>query len=486
METIRVETHENVATVRLQRPDVRNALNEVLIAELTQAFTGLPASTLAVILAGEGPVFCAGADAHWMKKSKSYSREENERDAAGLAALLRAVDECPRPVIARVQGAALGGGAGLVAACDIAVAEEGTTFGFPEVRLGLIPAVVSTFVIPRIGVRSARRYFLTAERFDASRAQSIGLVHEGGAEEPARCDDRRARPGTAAGRTTGDGSREEADPGRGRAPPRPGDPGKHPGDLGDPSFPGSSGGSRRVPGEAEAAVAMKVLVANRGEIACRILRTLKEMAIPSVALFTDPDRDAPHVHLADEAVPLGAADRYLSIEAVITAARRSGATALHPGYGFLSQSAAFVRACEAAGLTFIGPGAESMERLGDKRASRAAAQRLGIPVVPGAQEVDTLTSAVEAADTLGYPVLLKAAGGGGGRWDEARAGKVGASRSARVGPSRGQGFVRGRSTHRREIHLAGAPHRGPDPGERTRRGRAGRAGMQLAAPATRR
>jgi methylglutaconyl-CoA hydratase len=178
MDTIRVDTHEHVATVRLQRPDVRNALNEVLIAELTQAFSGLPASTRAVILAGEGPIFCAGADAHWMKKSKSFSREENERDAAGLAALLRAVDECPHPVIARVQGAALGGGVGLVAACDIAVAEEGTTFGFPEVRLGLIPAVVSTFVIPRIGIRSARRYFLTAERFDASRAQSIGLVHE--------------------------------------------------------------------------------------------------------------------------------------------------------------------------------------------------------------------------------------------------------------------------------------------------------------------
>lgn len=178
METIRVDTHENIATVRLQRPDVRNALNEVLIAELTQAFGGLPGSTRAVILAGEGPVFCAGADAQWMRKSKSYSREENERDAAGLAALLRAVDECPHPVIARVQGAALGGGVGLVAACDITVAEEGTTFGFPEVRLGLIPAVVSTFVIPRIGIRSARRYFLTAERFDASRAQSIGLVHE--------------------------------------------------------------------------------------------------------------------------------------------------------------------------------------------------------------------------------------------------------------------------------------------------------------------
>jgi geranyl-CoA carboxylase alpha subunit len=160
---------------------------------------------------------------------------------------------------------------------------------------------------------------------------------------------------------------------------------------------------------------MKVLVANRGEIACRILRTLKEMAVPSVAVFTEPDENAPHVHLADEALALGKPDRYLSAEALVDAARKSGATAVHPGYGFLSQCAAFVRACEAAGLTFIGPGAESMEMLGDKRASRAAATRLGIPLVPGAQEADNPAVAKESAEKLGYPVLLKAAGGGGGR-----------------------------------------------------------------------
>jgi geranyl-CoA carboxylase alpha subunit len=160
---------------------------------------------------------------------------------------------------------------------------------------------------------------------------------------------------------------------------------------------------------------MKVLVANRGEIACRILRTLDEMGIPSVAVFTEPDRDAPHVHLAGEAVPLGAPDRYLSAEALIGAATKSGATALHPGYGFLSQSAAFARSCGAAGVTFIGPSPEAMEALGDKRASRAAAQRLGIPVVPGAMDADQLSTALDTADRLGYPVLLKAAGGGGGR-----------------------------------------------------------------------
>src|SRR5262245_47930566 len=189
-------------------------------------------------------------------------------------------------------------------------------------------------------------------------------------------------------------------------------------DPNDRRHSGLAGGPRRprcVPREEEAQLAMKVLVANRGEIACRILRTLDEMEIPSVAVFTEPDQDAPHVHLADESVPIGGADRYLSTEALIAAARKTGSTALHPGYGFLSQTAAFARACGAAGVTFIGPSPEAMEALGDKRASRSAAERLGIPVVPGAMEADQLSVALETSDRLGYPVLLKAAGGGGGR-----------------------------------------------------------------------
>src|SRR6185436_2240719 len=201
-------------------------------------------------------------------------------------------------------------------------------------------------------------------------------------------DRRQARSGTAAGRTARPGRREEADPGHHGALPRGSDRGNHSSHLGDPRLSRGPGGARRIPREEEAAMAMKVLVANRGEIACRILRTLREMSIPSVAVYTEPDREAPHVQLADDACDLGAPDRYLSADALLAAARKSGATAIHPGYGFLSQSAAFVRSCEAAGLTFIGPGAASMERLGDKRASRAAAQRLGIPVVPGAQEDD--------------------------------------------------------------------------------------------------
>ena len=178
MNTVTVETRGDVTTVRLRRPEVRNALNEAMIAELHQAFGGLPTSTRVAVLAGDGTAFCAGADAEWMKRSKAFSREENERDAAALARLLTTIDECPVPVIARVSGAALGGGAGLVAACDIAVADEAAQFGFPEVRLGLVPAVISTFVLPRIGTRAARRYFLTGERFAAPQALALGLVHE--------------------------------------------------------------------------------------------------------------------------------------------------------------------------------------------------------------------------------------------------------------------------------------------------------------------
>ncbi len=178
MGLIRTESSGGVTTIRLSRPDVRNALNDGLIAELTAAVTSLSSVTRVVVLGGEGPAFCSGADAEWMKRSKSFTREENLRDAASVSTLLQAVDECPVPVVGRIHGAALGGGAGLVAACDVAVAEEGTQFGFPEVRLGLVPAVISTYVLPRIGGGAARRYFLTGERFDAVQALFLGLVHE--------------------------------------------------------------------------------------------------------------------------------------------------------------------------------------------------------------------------------------------------------------------------------------------------------------------
>jgi acetyl/propionyl-CoA carboxylase alpha subunit len=162
----------------------------------------------------------------------------------------------------------------------------------------------------------------------------------------------------------------------------------------------------------------KVLVANRGEIAIRICRTLRAMEIPSVAVYSEADRGAPHVRAGDEAVLLGPAapaESYLHVERILAAARATGADAVHPGYGFLAENAAFARACAAQGITFIGPSPESMERLGSKSAARLAAVRLGVPVVPGVEDVPDAARARQEAARIGYPVLLKAASGGGGR-----------------------------------------------------------------------
>lgn len=162
----------------------------------------------------------------------------------------------------------------------------------------------------------------------------------------------------------------------------------------------------------------KVLIANRGEIAVRIARTLRAMGIGSVTVASEADRGAPHARAGDETVVIGpapASESYLRRDRVLEAAARTGADAIHPGYGFLSESAAFARACREAGVRFVGPSPESMERLGDKAAARRAALQLGIPVVPGAEEIASADRALAEAERIGYPVLLKAAGGGGGR-----------------------------------------------------------------------
>lgn len=178
METLRIERDGPFMTVRLHRPEVRNAFNEVLIAELTATFAGVGDDVRAVILCGEGPAFCAGADVNWLKKSITYTEAENERDALAMAAMFRTIDRAPCPVIGRVHGAALGGAMGLIAVCDMVVAAQDAQFGFTEVRLGILPAVISTFVLPKIGPAAARRYFLTGEIFGAPAAQAMGLVHE--------------------------------------------------------------------------------------------------------------------------------------------------------------------------------------------------------------------------------------------------------------------------------------------------------------------
>ena len=169
-----------VTTVALARPEARNALNAALIGDLTRCFEELAEDedVRVVVLTGEGPAFCAGADIAYMRDTADSSYEENLEEARRLADMFLAVDELPKPVVARVRGAAIGGGAGLVAVADVAVAEEGTHFAFSEVRLGVAPATISPFVVRKIGHSRARALFLTGERFDARRAREIGLVHE--------------------------------------------------------------------------------------------------------------------------------------------------------------------------------------------------------------------------------------------------------------------------------------------------------------------
>jgi len=178
--TLTTEIRNGVALVTLARPEVHNAFDETSIAELTHALVALErdASVRAVVLLGAGRSFCAGADLHWMKRMAGFGEKENLADAMALATLLKTLHCLAKPTIARVHGPAYGGGVGLVACCDIAVATQSATFALSEAKLGLIPATIGPYVVEAIGARAARRYFLTAERFDAAEAYRIGLVHD--------------------------------------------------------------------------------------------------------------------------------------------------------------------------------------------------------------------------------------------------------------------------------------------------------------------
>lgn len=168
------------ATVTLNRPDVHNAFDEALIAALQETFTGFSENpdVRVVVLAAEGKSFCAGADLNWMKRMSTYSHDENMADGRALARMLHTIATCPKPVIGRVQGPAYGGGVGMVAVCDIAIASEKAVFCLSEVKLGLTPATISPYVVAAMGERRAHRYFLTAERFDAAAARDMGFVHQ--------------------------------------------------------------------------------------------------------------------------------------------------------------------------------------------------------------------------------------------------------------------------------------------------------------------
>ena len=175
-----ISTQAGVRNLTLNRPDVRNAFNDEVIAELKTAFieAGQAMDVRCVVLAALGPAFCAGADLNWMRRMADYTRDENLADAGQLAAMLRAIYDCPKPTITRVQGDVFAGGLGLVAACDMAVSVDTATYCLSEVKLGLIPATISPYVIRAIGARASHRYFLTAERFNAAEAHRLGLVHE--------------------------------------------------------------------------------------------------------------------------------------------------------------------------------------------------------------------------------------------------------------------------------------------------------------------
>ncbi|HKR75524.1 MAG TPA: enoyl-CoA hydratase/isomerase family protein [Rhodanobacter sp.] len=177
---VQTTDHAGVRTLAMHRPEVHNAFDDALIAELTAAVeaAGRDPGVRAVVLTGSGASFSAGADLNWMRGMAKASEQENREDSLRLARLMRSLQFCPKPTLARINGAAYGGGVGLVACCDIAVAADGAKFGLTEVKLGLVPAVISPYVIAAIGLRQARRLFLTGEVFDAAEAQRIGLLHQ--------------------------------------------------------------------------------------------------------------------------------------------------------------------------------------------------------------------------------------------------------------------------------------------------------------------
>lgn len=183
--SVAIERQGPVGLVTLNRPERHNAFDDVVISELTEALRSMEAedSVRVVVLSGAGPSFSAGADLEWMKRAAGYSKDENLRDAMALGALMRTLDHLRKPTVARVHGNAFGGGVGLVACCDVAIGTQKAQFAFTEVKLGLIPAVISPYVIAAIGARNARRYFVTGERFDAAQAFQMGLIHDLAADD---------------------------------------------------------------------------------------------------------------------------------------------------------------------------------------------------------------------------------------------------------------------------------------------------------------
>ena len=422
---LRIEREGARARVVLARPGVRNAFNAELIAQLRDTFLALgddPAVRV-IVLAGEGKTFCGGADVNWMRGSLDLGEDENVRDAEAMSDMFRAIDGCPKPVIARVHGAALGGGAGLCAVADAVVAQDDTVFGFTETKLGIIPAVISPFVLAKIGISHARRLFLTGERFDALRAQAIGLVHEvvgtdalDGTVEAIAGEIETAGPSAIAAAkaliaTVRAASYDESRGITARAIAKQRTSDRRPGRVAR-----ISGTARRGVGRA---MIRRLLIANRGEIAIRIARGAREMGISPVGVYSDADEHALFRDAMDASVRIGpgpAGESYLDGEKIVAAAKTLGADAIHPGYGFLSERASFAQLVVDSGLVFVGPTPDAIAAMGSKIEAKRRVREFGVPVVPGYEGDDQSAERLRAeAKRIGTPLLIKASAGGGGR-----------------------------------------------------------------------
>ena len=396
MTALRVERDGAVLRVTLARPERRNAFDAELIAALGDAFADVGDARV-VVLAGDGPSSARAPTSSGNAPRWSSRYEENVEDYRRLYRMLDSICRCPAPVVARIQGYALGGGSGLTACVDVAVAGEDAVFGFSEVRLGIIPGVISPMVLAKIGPNHARRYFLTGERIDAATALRIGLVDEVAADLDAAIE--RILADILAGGPTAvrEAKRLVLEPGDeeellARAAIR---------RASDEGQDGLAGVSRETPAVVALTGIRKLLVANRGEIAVRIFRTCRELGIATVAVAAPDDAGALHTRVAGETVEIAS---YLHSEEHIRAAKATGADAIHPGYGFLAESADFAEAVEAAGLVFVGPSPEALRAGGDKLAAKRTAREAGVPVLDEGDPAE-----------LGFPLLVKAAAGGGGR-----------------------------------------------------------------------
>ena len=323
----------------------------------------------------------------------------------------------------------MGGGLGLVAACDIALASSTAAFAASEVRLGLIPATIAPYVLRAIGQRHARRLFQTGERIDAAHAQRIGLIHE--TVEPEQLDSRlqsivdELLAGAPAAQSAAKDlieavadrplTRQLMEETAVRIADRRADP---------EAFEGLSAFLEKRPPDWAPRKMMptmfeRVLIANRGEIACRITATCRRLGIRTIAVYSDADAGSRHVRLADEAVRIGPAparESYLAIDRIMDAARKTGAQAIHPGYGFLAENADFADACAQAGVVFIGPPATAIRAMGSKAAAKELMRAAGVPLTPGYDGANQNAGFLEQqADAIGYPVMIKANAGGGGK-----------------------------------------------------------------------